>query len=218
MELAMKLIGMLDSPFVRRVAISLDALGVQFEHEAVSVFSTFERIRAIKPVVKAPTLVCEDGGILMDSGLILQYVESEHFPGGSPLWSRDPAVRLRQFRAVAHASAAAEKVVQFVYEVQLRPATAQHEPWKKRVRSQFTAAFAALESQLAADPAFTREAPGHASIWPAVVWQFTQSMIAIEVPTERHPRLSQLSRQCEALPLFQRWPAKGPGVPSQGAD
>jgi len=38
----MKLIGMLDSPYVRRVAISLEFLDVPFKHESVSVFSTFE--------------------------------------------------------------------------------------------------------------------------------------------------------------------------------
>lgn len=62
----MKLIGMLDSPYVRRVAIALEALSVQFEHEAVSVFSTFEKFQAINPVVKAPTLVCDDGEVIMD--------------------------------------------------------------------------------------------------------------------------------------------------------
>jgi glutathione S-transferase len=62
--LPMRLIGMLDSPYVRRVAISLEHLGVPFEHEAVSVFSTFEEFRGINPVVKAPTLVCDDGEVL----------------------------------------------------------------------------------------------------------------------------------------------------------
>ena len=34
----MQLIGMLDSPYVRRVAISLQLLGLPFEHRSVSVF------------------------------------------------------------------------------------------------------------------------------------------------------------------------------------
>lgn len=67
----MLLIGMLDSPYVRRVAISLEYLNVPFEHKAVSVFSTFEEFQSINPVVKAPSLVCDDGEILMDSSLIL---------------------------------------------------------------------------------------------------------------------------------------------------
>ena len=53
----MQLVGMLDSPYVRRVAISLRLLGLPFEHRSVSVFSTFEQFQAINPVVKAPTLV-----------------------------------------------------------------------------------------------------------------------------------------------------------------
>ena len=42
----MKLIGMLDSPYVRRVAISMQLLGLRFEHESVSVFRGFEIGRA----------------------------------------------------------------------------------------------------------------------------------------------------------------------------
>jgi glutathione S-transferase len=40
---------MLDSPYVRRVAISLEILGVPFNHEPVSVFSTVEKFKSIRP-------------------------------------------------------------------------------------------------------------------------------------------------------------------------
>ena len=60
----MKLIGMLDSPYVRRAAISLRMLGLPFEHQSLSVFSTFDAFRAINPLVKAPTLIGDDGGQL----------------------------------------------------------------------------------------------------------------------------------------------------------
>src|SRR5687768_8252118 len=85
----MKLIGMLDSPFVRRVAVSLEVLGVPFSHEAISVFSTFQKFKGINPVVKAPTLICDDGEMLMDSSLILQFIEST-VTQGRTLWSADP--------------------------------------------------------------------------------------------------------------------------------
>ena len=48
----MKLIGMLDSPYVRRVAICLKLLELDFEHRPVSVFSDFEEFRKLNPVVK----------------------------------------------------------------------------------------------------------------------------------------------------------------------
>jgi hypothetical protein len=72
----MQLIGMLDSPYVRRVAISLAVLEIPFTHRPVSVFRDFEIFRAINPVVKAPTLVTDDGTVLMDSTLILDHIES----------------------------------------------------------------------------------------------------------------------------------------------
>lgn len=211
--MAMKLVGMLDSPYVRRVAICLDLLGVPFVHESVSVFSTFERFRAINPVVKAPTLICEDGGVLMESALILQYIESTR-TAPSPLWSPDAATRLLQFRRVSYATAACDKGVQLVYESQLRPASAQHEPWKQRVRGQMNAAFSALE--------FLTPAPGsalderdldHAAIWSAVVWQQLRALVPGEVPAGSRPHLERLSAMCEALPVFRRHPPDGPGVP-----
>ena len=57
----MRLIGMLDSPYVRRVAISLQLLDLRFEHASISVFRQFDAFAAINPVVKAPTLVADDG-------------------------------------------------------------------------------------------------------------------------------------------------------------
>jgi glutathione S-transferase len=137
----MRLIGMLDSPYVRRVAISLDLLEVPFQHESISVFSTFEQFRAINPMVKAPTVVCDDGTVLMDSALILQYVEAST---GRSLWSADPQRLLQEFRAVSVALAACEKSVQIVYERNLRPKSAQHEPWVERVTGQMLAAYGCL--------------------------------------------------------------------------
>ena len=71
----MRLIGMLDSPYVRRVAVALKFLGLPFTHESVSVFRHFDHFASINPVVKAPTLVTDAGVVLMDSTLILDYAE-----------------------------------------------------------------------------------------------------------------------------------------------
>ena len=53
----MRLIGMLDSPYVRRVAVSLKLMGCDFELSQISVFRGFDEFRSINPVVKAPTLI-----------------------------------------------------------------------------------------------------------------------------------------------------------------
>lgn len=207
----MRLIGMLDSPYVRRVAISLEFLGVSFTHEAVSVFSTFERFQRINPVVKAPSLVCDNGDVLMDSSLILQYVERALTHGRS-LWSPEANAFQREMRVVGLALAACEKSVQIVYERNLRPKSAQHEPWMDRVRGQMLAAYAGLETELQSHDDIRTAPPGQASITTAVVWQFTQSMLATLVPVVDYPSIDALSARMETTSQFLKYPPVGPGV------
>jgi glutathione S-transferase len=205
----MRLIGMLDSPYVRRVAISLEVLDLPFRHESVSVFSTFDKFQAINPVVKAPTLVCDDGECIMDSSLILQFVEAG---AGRSLWSIDPAELQHEFRAVSLALAACEKSVQIVYERNLRPKESQYEPWVVRVTGQLLAAYAALEQELERRPGAFSGALNQAVISSAIAWQFTQSMLASVVTAANYPRLAALSERIEQTAAFRKYPPDGPGV------
>jgi len=207
----MRLIGMLDSPYVRRVAISLDVLGIPFTHEAISVFSTFEQFKAINPVVKAPSLVCDDGEVLMDSSLILQFIEATSATGKS-LWSSDHETLQHEFRVVSLALAACEKGVQIVYERNLRPPSAQHEPWITRVTGQLLAAYAELDLEVQRRTALFSKLNSQVAITTAVVWQFTQSMLASIVDASLHPGLAGLSARMEQRPEFLKYPPVGPGI------
>lgn len=207
----MQLIGMLDSPYVRRVAISLEYMGVPFEHKAVSVFSTFEEFQSINPVVKAPSLICDDGEVLMDSSLILQFIEATKSQGIS-LWSQSAATMQHEMRAVSLALAACEKTIQIVYERNLRPASAQFEPWMERVRCQLLAAYESLEQEVVLQRPIFEVSRSQASITSAVAWQFTQSMLATLVPAENYPALVALSARMENEPEFIKYPPAGPGV------
>ena len=209
----MRLIGMLDSPYVRRVAISLEFLGVPFEHEAVSVFSTFEKFQRINPVVKAPTLLCDDGEVLMDSSLILQFVEATAARSRS-LWPADPVELQHDFRAVALALAACEKSVQILYERNLRPEEVQYEPWLARLTGQLLAAYGGLEREVWRRQAAFSVSLGQASISAAVAWQLTQSLLASVVPASNYPGLVGLSARLERTPEFRKYPPVGPGVPA----
>ena len=55
----MLLIGMFDSPFVRRVAITMKLLDLPFEHGNWSVGKDFDRIREYNPLGRVPVLVTE---------------------------------------------------------------------------------------------------------------------------------------------------------------
>jgi len=207
----MRLVGMLDSPYVRRAAISMEYLGVSFTHEAVSVFSTFAQFQAINPVVKAPSLVCDDGSVLMDSSLIIQFVEAT-VASGKTLWSRDPQILLSELRAVSLALAACDKAVQIIYERNLRPQEAQYEPWMERVSGQLLAACRGLEHDVSQLPQVFVLAPNQASITVAVAWRFMQSMLAAVVPASAHPSLVALSAKMEQASEFIKYPPAGPGV------
>jgi glutathione S-transferase len=200
----MRLIGMLDSPYVRRVAISLQLLGLAFEHRPVSVFRGFDEFHAINPVVKAHSLVCDDGTVLMDSTLILEYAEAlAQAQGRRSLMPAAVAARCRDLRVIGLALAACEKSVQIVYERGLRPPQRQHEPWVERITGQLLAAFAGLEAELARRPlADSAEQMTQAGITSAVAWHFTQAMLPQIVPAARCATLAAYSATTEKLAPF----------------
>ena len=72
----MILIGQYDSPFVRRVGIALTLYGMPFEHRPWSTFGDADKIRPYNPLTRVPTLVLDDGEVLIDSTVILDYLDS----------------------------------------------------------------------------------------------------------------------------------------------
>ena len=196
----MKLIGMLDSPYVRRVAISLDLYGVDFEHQSLSVFSTFAEFSKINPVVKAPTLVLDDGTVLMDSSLILDYLESLA-PADKKLLPQAPAARAHDLQLLGLALAACEKSVQIVYEHNLRPAEKLHAPWLDRISGQLLAAYSLLEKQLGDSDALDQ-----ATLTAAVAWSFSQYTVASVVKADAFPNLKRLADRLEQHPAFKKYP------------
>ena len=194
----MRLVGMLDSPFVRRVAITLRLLEIPFEHDPLSVFRTFEQFSRINPVVKAPTLVCDDGTVLMDSPLIIDYLETL---AGRSLWPADLAARTRALRVTGLALAACEKVMQTYYEHNLRPEA--HAPWLDRVTQQLHAALGALDAEIARHPLAADEATlTHAGLSAAIAWRFMQIKLVVPVTDAACPALAAFSAWAEALPSF----------------
>ena len=200
----MQLIGMLDSPYVRRVAISLQLLGLPFEHRSISVFSTFEQFRKINPVVKAPSLVCDDGEVLMDSTLILEYAEGLAAPHKS-LIPTDAAERQPSARPALEREC--EKSVQIIYERSLRPPEKLHEPWVARVSGQLLAAYGALEAELLhRSLSLDSGTINQAAVTTAVAWHFTQMMLPEVVSASHYPSLREFSSRAELVTEFRAAP------------
>lgn len=196
----MRLIGMLDSPYVRRVAVSLKVLDIPFAHESVSVFRQFDHFAGINPVVKAPTLVTDDGTVLMESSLILEHVEKI---APRSLMPPDTGAHALALRRIGLALAACEKSVAIVYERNLRPAEKLHQPWLDRVAAQLNTAYRLLEDEVQAGW-FDGEAMMQPEITSAVAWRFTQHVLADMVTAADYPRLVALSAKAEAQAPFRQ--------------
>jgi glutathione S-transferase len=202
----MILIGMPDSPYVRRCAVTLKLMGIAYEHQQVSVFRHFDRFSKINPVVKAPSFVCDDGTVLMDSTLILDYIETVVAPGKGLMPAGGPA-RQEALRLIGLAMAACEKNVQMVYEKEQRPPEKRHDPWFARIQGQAHAAFGELEKSAAkAKPWLQGERFDAGDVAVAVAWRFGQYYNSVEVPAAQYPALVAYSRRAEALPEFSSTP------------
>jgi glutathione S-transferase len=202
----MQLVGMPDSPYVRRVAISMKLMGIPFEHRPVSVFRHVDAFRAVNPVVKAPTLVCDDGVTLMDSTLILDYLEGL-VPPERRLMPAGGAARREALRLIGLALAACDKCVALVYEHEQRPVERRHEPWFERCLGQASAAFSELEDAVGrAKPWLQGGAPTAADVAVAVAWRFCQYYHAQLLPAWKFPGLAHYSAAAESLPAFESTP------------
>jgi glutathione S-transferase len=203
----MQLIGMLDSPYVRRVAISLKLMGLPFDHRPLSVFRNFQEFQQINPAVKAPTFVSDNGTVLMDSSLILDYLEAIADPA-KRLMPSDIDQRLTALKLIGLALLACEKTMQLMYETTLRPPDKQHQPWLDRVDRQLHAAYSALETRVSsADPWLLGTQIMQPDIAVAVAWRFTQYTTPQIIDEVDYPALHDFSQQAEELPEFIATPS-----------
>lgn len=198
----MKLVGMLDSPFVRRTFISARMLGVPFEHQSLSVFRNFDEFHALNPLVKAPTLVLDDGGVMVDSSVIIDWFERTAAPGKS-LLPADPARLQRCLQLTSWGLAAAEKSVQRYYEIKVCPEDARSPDWIARVTGQIRDTYALLDRHVGQEDWLCGDHPTQADITVAVAWRFTRHTSPGLVDDSDYPHLAALATQAEGLPAFR---------------
>ncbi len=173
----MILVGQYDSPFVRRVGIALVLYGMAFEHRAWSVFGDGERLQALNPLMRVPVLVLDDGFVLSDSHMMLDYLDST-VPADVALFPRAEPLRRVALRRAALACGLAEKAVSLFYERRLHDAVSK--VWEARCLSQIGAVVSALEAERAACPGpYFGERLGHADIALACAIRFATETLAL---------------------------------------
>ncbi|MCU4178648.1 glutathione S-transferase family protein [Bosea sp. BH3] len=198
----MLLVGMLDSPYVRRAAITGTLLEVPFEHRSVSVFRHMDEFRAINPLIKAPTLVTDEGVAISESLLIIQHFEDV---AGRSLRPLDGAARQRDLSLTGIGIVAADKAVSIEYE-RKRPQAQRYAPWMERISAQLHTALDLLDKAAKAGEISAGPELLPSDIAAAIAWGFCRFVIPEYVPAERWPALKTQAEACEALDVFKAWP------------
>jgi glutathione S-transferase len=201
----MILIGMFDSPFVRRVAISATLLGMEFEHRNWSVGKDFDRIREFNPLGRVPTLVLDDGETLIESSMILDWLDQQVGHANELLPSHGDQRRQAQ-RIIAVATGAADKGIHLVIERVFRPEEKRHAPWTDRCRVQVEGALAELDRlcATAGDHAWLLgDAMTQADITLACYVTYLRDAMPLDLSV--YSALQMRVERCEALPVFQKF-------------
>ena len=201
----MLLIGMFDSPFVRRVAVSMKLLEIPFEHANWSIGKDFDRIREDNPLGRVPTLVTNEGERLMESGAILDYLDEIAGPERA-LLPRSGPERRQALNLMAMATGAAEKGVLQVYERAFRPEDKRHAPWVKRCHTQMSGSLAAIDRRLGergVSQWLVGKRMTQADITAVCAFTFLDDALRVASDPVVYQSLGVLAARCESLPVFQ---------------
>ena len=198
----MILIGQYDSSFVRRVGIALRLYDIPFEHRPWSIFGDAEKIQTLNPLIRVPTLILDSGDVLIESNLILDYIDSLVPPKRRMVSQAEPE-RHRALKIVGLATGLADKAVSLFYE---RVLHAEVSPvWVDRCRSQIAATLAMLEADRAArlGSYWFGDSIGHADIAVAACLRHAMEANPGVIDLDAYPALKAHASKLEALPVFQ---------------
>jgi len=195
------LIGMFDSPYVRRVAIAMTLLGLEFEHRDWSVGKDFDRIREYSPIGRVPALVLDSGEVLAESAMILDYLDSLAGPQRA-LLPVEGVARRQALRLIGLATGAADKGIMIVIERVFRPEEKRHAPWTDRCLVQVQGALAELEKHCAARKGEWLVGDSMTLADISVTCAATYVHEALPLDLSAYPALQAHVQRCEALPVF----------------
>jgi glutathione S-transferase len=197
----MILIGQYDSPFVRRVAITLQLYKLSYEHRPWSVIGDTDKIAEVNPLMRVPTLITGEGEAVTDSGTIVQLLD--HMAGFGAFLSRNWPQQGEVLRLAAFASGAADKGVAMLYE------SAFHENatpfWHERLHKQVADTLVLLnrERALRKTPWLFGERLSHADIMIGTMFCFLREALADQFDLDGCKALKKHCKACEALPEFK---------------
>lgn len=196
----MILVGQYDSPFVRRVAVTLHHYHMPFTRQPLSVFGDFKAMGAINPLVRVPALVLELGEILIDSHAILDHLD--HVAGQArSLTPTHGAERRRVLKVCAVSIGCSEMVLRLFLERQFHDAKSASKDMDKRLSKQLKAGLEWLEHECGV-PWFIDNKICQADVTIGCMLSHLKLRLPEFFPPTAYSKLHALARHCEMMPEF----------------
>ena len=199
----MKLVGMLDSPYVRRVAVSMRLLDLPFEHINWSIGRDQPRIAELNPLGQVPVLVTDEDDVLVESTAIVDYLD-QLVGGARALTPTTGSARRQVMQLAALSMGVAEKARLQAAEYVFRPAGLRHAPELARLRAQMLAASRVVERACSARADaewLVGDTITQADI--ALVCGVTYAIEAAQLPLEQFPALRTRHARLSQMPAFR---------------
>lgn len=188
------------SPFGRKVKIALAALGLKdrVEVENANTADPSDSLRGENPLGKIPALLLDDGSVIYDSAVILEYLDS--LAGGGRLFPKGEA-RFKVLRDQALADGIMDAGILRVYEKRFKDPKYRDPAWETYQAAKMKRGLAYFEAQTPAPPT-SYETLDAAAITLACTLGYLDLRFAGEWRQD-HPRLvAWLDAFEAAVPVF----------------
>jgi len=196
----MILIGQYDSPFVRRVAVSLHHYHMPFNRKPLSVFGDKKEVQAINPLLRVPILILENGETLIDSNCILDHLD--HVVGPARALTPSNGIERRKIMQLCAVSTGiSDKVVALFFERTFHEAAHVSKSLDARLSSQIVTSLAWLESACGT-PWFLDGKMTQADVTIGCTLSHLKLRLPEFFPADKYPKLHGLSRHCEMREEF----------------
>jgi glutathione S-transferase len=195
----MKLVGSQGSPFARKVRVVMAEKKIDCQFESINVAESHAQTQQFNPLGKVPYLMLDDGEVLFDSRVIVEYLDNL-----TPVQRLIPASG-RERAEVKVWEALADGMLDAVGLIRLesmRSESQRSEPWVAKQQSKVDAALAALSTRLGDHPFCVDGRYSLADIAVACALGYLQWRVPQNNWREQYPNLRVLADKLFARASF----------------
>ena len=196
----MKLVIASPSPYARKARVALNEKGIAHDIVMDIPWTPDSVAPASNPLGKIPILLLDDGEVIHDSSVIVQYLETVY--PEPPLLPADPMTRLEHRKIEVLADGICDAVVLIALEGNREPELRSTD-WVTRQRAKIIAGLARLSDLLGERSWFIGQEMGIADIAVACALGYLGVRAGDLQWRGTHPTLSAFSDRMEARPSFQ---------------